>query len=365
MFRHVLVLLMTVCLHPALTHCVYPDEAAKAPAGTAVKVVEIKDKGANRVIAGMGSISCPVELELGFDETGVVEEMFVEQGDLVEQGQVLARLESSVVRAEKAAQEARLSSVEAEVRFYENEVKRKESLHTKEAISSTEMEKTLLELEKARATVEYVKAEIHTLETRLSKRVLTAPVSGLVTERHASVGSVVMPNSNRIATLVQCSLAHADIELGEKLFGSVRAGMPVKISVDALDGRSFHGRTLRVAPHIDKKNRTFILKLAIDNPELLLRPGMFVRAEIAVHTAVKPVWIPKKALVHSSSPEAAVFVVKDGLALLRRVLVGEAKHNNVRVDSGLEPGDLVVVEGQDKLRDLDEVSVQILTDTAT
>jgi membrane fusion protein (multidrug efflux system) len=91
---------------------------------------------------------------------------------------------------------------------------------------------------------------------------------------------------------------------------------------------------------------------------------MFVRAEIALPLERKAVWIPKKALIQSSGQEGAVFVVKDGLAMVRRVVIGEAKQDTVHVNSGLASGDLVVVEGHDKIGDMDEVSVDVLRDSA-
>lgn len=349
-----------ILLQHACGEFVLADQAKQTSAPVIVKAVKIGEEGDTRAISGMGSICCPHHLELGFDDTGVVGEIPVEEGDMVQKDQVLAKLESSVVSAEKAAQEARLLSALAEVKYYQNEVVKKENLYTKQAISSTELEKAVLELDKSKAMAEYVKAEINTLETKLNKRILRAPLSGLVTERHVSVGSVIMPSSNKVLTLIECSTAYAEIELGEKTYALLQPGMHVKILVDALGGQTFYGEVLRVSPRVDKKNRTFTLKVSIKNHDWLLKPGMFARGEIAVPSAVKVIWLPKKALLSSAATEGTVFVVKDGLALRRTITVGERTEDKVRIVKGLGKGDLVVVEGQDLIRDLDEVKVEII-----
>ncbi|MBI5250533.1 MAG: biotin/lipoyl-binding protein, partial [Desulfomonile tiedjei] len=89
----------------------------------------------------MGSISCPRVLDLGFDDAGVVAEIFVEEGDQVRQGQVLAKLDSTVLEAEKASHETKLASANAEVSFFKTELAKREALYAKDAVSETELRK--------------------------------------------------------------------------------------------------------------------------------------------------------------------------------------------------------------------------------
>ncbi len=164
----------------------------------------------SQTFSGMGSISCPHILELGFDETGLISEILVEEGDNVGHGQVMARLDSSVLAAEKRAARARLASVEAELRYYQNELEKKEALYSKNALSDTDLKKAALDVEKAKASIEYTRAEIQTIETKMKKRILVAPCAGLVAKKHVDVGSVIMPGANKVITLIQCSKAWAE-----------------------------------------------------------------------------------------------------------------------------------------------------------
>jgi membrane fusion protein, multidrug efflux system len=337
-----------------------PGNAQAKSAGPPETVKAVKVQASSSAsITGMGSISCPHTCELGFDDTGVVSEILAEEGEEVQKGQTLARLDASVLSAEKATSEAKLAAATAEVKFYQNELNKKEKLFEKNAVSETDLNKATLELERAKASVDLARAELATAEARLNKKNLCAPISGIISQRHVDVGSVIMPGSNKVFSLIQCRTAYAEIDLGEKMFPLAKPGMPVKIQVDALEGKVFPGKVLRVAPQIDKKNRTFVLKISVDNIGGALKPGMFARAEIAPQTDGQPVWIPKKAVMSSEDHRQYVFVVKDGVALRRQVRTGQNERERIEILNGLTIGDVVVVEGQDRISDLDEVSASI------
>jgi membrane fusion protein, multidrug efflux system len=359
----VVICLITILLVVALCEKFCPAQETQ-PKTDAVKVKAIKVgmSSPKSMVSGMGSISCPRTVELGFDDNGVISEILVEEGDPVREGQVIAKLDSSVLEAEKRATEARLAAAEAELKFNRNELDKKESLFAKNAVSDTDLKKAALEVDKSKASIEYIRAEILTAEAKLKRRILHAPTSGLVAQKHVEVGSVIMPNSNKVITLIQCSKAFAEIELGEKLFSVARPGMTVTIKVDALENQTFEGRLVRVAPQIDKKNRTFVLKVEIDNSQWLLRPGMFARADIDI-SAGQTLWVPKAAVQGpGTSGAGSVFVVKDGLALRRNVQAGKTSGDKVEIVKGLKKGELVIIQGHDSIADLDEVSVELSED---
>lgn len=334
------------------------DRSASAGAVNVKAVVVSAPKGTN-VITGMGSISCPRNLELGFDDKGCISEMHVEEGHYVRAGQLLAKLEDSVTIAEKAAVEAKLNASIVDVKYYENEVVRTEQLYKKEAVSETELKKTQFQLEKAKAAVEVAKAELNTLEARLKTKTLLAPIDGFIARRHADVGSTLMPGQNKVLSLVQCREAYADIELGEKLYNTVREDQTAVVRVDAMGEHAFKGKVARVGPQIDERNRTFTVKIKIPNPQLALRPNMFARADIQI-TDKQPVWLPQNALVQRTSDRAFVLLVKDGKAVLHDVLVGGASRDKVEIVKGLAQGDVVIVEGHRGISDQTEVSATIL-----
>lgn len=328
--------------------------------GVPVKAIRVEPQEVRGVISAMGSINCPRSLELGFEDFSCIAEVLVDEGDKVEQGMILAKLDNSVLAAEKHAAEAKLKSAEADVRYQLNEVEKKEKLFQKEAVSDTEVKKARLELEKAEANVEMARAEIRTIESRLERRILRAPVSGVIAQRHLDVGAVISPGSNKVFTLIRCSDAYADLELGERFYSKVRPGQRVNIEIDALMGRRFQGSLSRVGSQVDKKARTFKVRVRLPNPDLALRPGMFAKGEILVEERDGPVTVPSRAVLKGETGKNYVFVVKDGVALQKEVIPGDRNSDAVQIIKGLERGDIVVIEGQDHVANLEDVAVTMV-----
>jgi membrane fusion protein, multidrug efflux system len=321
------------------------------------KVSKGKDGGG---ISAMGSVSCPRRLELGFDDVGIISEMLVEEGDQVKGGDVLAKLDDSVIKAGLVVAKARLRASQAEMKFFENELEKKKSLFDKQAVSDTEVKKTALELEKAQAAEIVASAELQKLEVEHKKKMLTAPISGVIVKRFMEVGTPVSPGTNKVVLLVQCDEVFADLELGEKLYPAVRKNQPVRVKVDALPGLAIEGVVDRIGPEIDLRSRTFKLRARLPNPDLIMRPGMFVRTEIRVSDKEGPLAVPKRALLDEGGPRNAVFVVKDGVVFRKDVSVEKTDDTKAFVTGGLEEGDLVIVEGKDQTRELDEVKTEIV-----
>lgn len=343
--------------------CCHSDEPKQAMGfKKTVKAMRAAPEPAVRALHGMGTLKCRRELKLGFDEKGVVSEVLVNPGDMVQQGQILARLESSVLASQLAVEEAKLAVAEAEARYYEKELEKREALINKEAISDTELQRAVVEMEKAKANVKLTEAEIETMRKRLQRRILRAPTPGLVSECNLDVGSVVAYSTKEGITLIECDTVYAEIELGEKLFAQLRPNLVAKIVVDALGGEVFRGSLASVSPAIDETNRTFIARIAVNNPRWVLRSGMFVRAEIAIPEPNKPIWIPTSALIYSEGESGSLFVVKDGFALKRSVRLGKIApdERRVMVEGGLAADDIIIVEGQDSISDLQQVTVEMV-----
>lgn len=332
-----------------------------------VKVFKVERSSDIGKISGMGSISCPKSLELGFDETGCIAEMLVDEGERVRAGQLLARLDDSVLVAEKAAIEARLVVAETEVKYNKNEVRKKQLLVDKDAVSDTDFRKALFELEKAEASVLVAKAEIRTIETKIRKKTLVAPIAGIVAQRHVDVGASIMPGSNKVMRVIQCEEVFAEIDLGERLYPILSRAVGAQIQVDAFPGKIFHGQIDRVGPEVDKKNRTFKVRIIAPNPDLALRPGMFAQAQISVRIENAPILVPVGSLLDTplKSGPNTVFVIKDGLSLKRSVTIGEIKDSSVEIVKGLEQGDIVAIDGIDGLADLSEVVVDSIKESGT
>jgi membrane fusion protein (multidrug efflux system) len=152
----------------------------------------------------------------------------------------------------------------------------------------------------------------------------------------------------------------AEIELGEKIYAVIGKGQEIMLVVDALPNRKFRGLISHISPEISPKTRTFTVRARLANPDMLLRPGMFIRAEIDISRISGPLLIPERALIKYPGGGEAVFIIKDGTAIRRKVRVGTRDVGKAQITSGLNNGDVVVVEGTDMLTDLSPVSATIV-----
>ncbi|MEW6114182.1 MAG: efflux RND transporter periplasmic adaptor subunit [Thermodesulfobacteriota bacterium] len=327
------------------------SEVLSADSPALVKTVRAAKREAREPIVGMGTIRCAGNLKVGFETTGVVRALHVREGDRIEKGQVLAELDNSVLDAQAAVKRAEMKAARAEIDYYREEYRKREELHKKSAVSEAELNKARHELSRAEARVETLSAEVDALGAAKQQRILRSPVAGIVANRYVEEGSVVTPGAHRVFRLVQCQEAIAVIELGEKNYGVIRPGQRVSLTIDAVPGRTYTSGVNRVSPVIDERNRTFTVEATINNVDEAVVFGMFVQATVHFDRDERSVWIPEEALQNHDKAGHMVYVVKDGAVATKQVEIAARSNGLVEIAAGLEPGDEVVVEGQQNFTD--------------
>jgi membrane fusion protein (multidrug efflux system) len=311
-------------------------------------------------LVGMGSLTCTETSDLGFESQGILMEVLVKEGDRVDRGQVLARLENQLAEVELEAKKGQMKAAEANLNFKRGELAKFEDLFKKEAVSESELARASYEAAQAEYGLIASATEMEASKFKKEQRSLKAPFSGVIAKVYMEPGEVVSPNSNKIVRLIGCKELEADIELGEKLFHVVKQGQPAVMTVDSVPNRKLSGTLEKVGKEINARNRTFSVKVRVHEPDQLFRPGMFVRAEIDVSKALEAVWIPESALFRSKMGAEMVYVVKDKVAISRSVRLGRRETGKVHVLDGVNPGDVIIVDGQDRVCDLCEVAVSLV-----
>jgi len=145
--------------------------------------------------------------------------------------------------------------------------------------------------------------------------------------------------------------------VNERDISLLKGGESASVVADAYPGRAFSGKVSLISPVVNLKSRTLKVRIKVNNEELFLKPGMFARATIFVSRFKDAVAVPTEALLKNSAGRPAVFVALQGVAFLRNVEIGLQKENLVVIQKGVKPGELVIVEGQERLRDLSPVKV--------
>lgn len=295
-------------------------------------------------LAGLGTARCQKSLDLGFDLTGVITKMPVEEGQRVKKGQLLAKLDDRVARAELGAALAELNQAQVEAKYRGQVAKEKKALLDGRAISRAEYDKANFEAAQAQAALELTRASVAGKKARIASMTLTAPMAGVVAQRLAEPGEVVSPGSEQynVIRLLACQTVLAEVDFSEKHYTRLRPGLKVIVTADALGGREFLGAVKTVSPEINEKDRTVQVKVKIDNRDFKLRPGMFVRAAVLGPPDAQ-LWVPAAAILAREGDAAVVEVAKGRKAEKRRIELGESKKSLIKVLSGLKQGELVVV----------------------
>ncbi|RMG44436.1 MAG: efflux RND transporter periplasmic adaptor subunit [Acidobacteria bacterium] len=267
--------------------------------------------------------------------TGVVVEILAEQGDTVRKGQLLARL---------AYEDLELAERRARNEFerLRAEHERAAALAQDHLLSEEEYQKTGFDLERARLDWEQAKLA-------LEKTRITAPISGTITERLVTLGTLVREN-DVVFRIVDFDSLVAPAFVPEKYLPQLRVGQPATVRA-AGAGESWRpARILRISPVIDAESGTVEVLLAIDRREGL-RPGMFANVQIVLDEHADVPVVPKKALVHEDERPHLFVVDGEGRARRRPVELGYEDAERVEIAQGVEPGELVVVVGQSALKD--------------
>jgi len=264
----------------------------------------------------------------------VIETPFAE-GQVVEQGALLFRLDDSIAKAELVEAEA------AYVLARQNNLRARELLE-KGAGTARARDEALARMEMDRARVELARA-------RLAKTRIQAPFAGIVGLRQVSVGDYVAAGQD-LVNLESIDAVKLDFRIPERHLAALAVGQTVAAEVDAFSGRSFDGRVYAIDPQIDPAGHSIAVRARLPNPERRLRPGLFARVTLTVSESGESISIPEQAILLRGE-KFFVYKVIDGKAALTSVEIGRRVAGRVQIVRGLAPGEEVVTAGQMKLQD--------------
>ena len=266
---------------------------------------------------------------------GVVQALFAEEGDVVQAGQRLAQLETERLELEVARSRTQLANLGAAF-------ERAQRLHESRMISPTEYDD-------ARFAFHTERTNLQLREYELREATIRATIDGVITRRLVKVG-FSLNESEPAFEMKRLDTIEAELNVPERETGRIHAGQPAHVAVDALPDAGFDGKVLRVAPEIDPTSGTFRVTVTVDNADGRLRPGMFGRVGIRVDRREDALLTPLDAVVVFRD-QSSLFVVREGLAERREVTTGYVSEGNIEILEGANAGELVVMSGQEGLRD--------------
>ncbi len=313
----------------------------EAPPPVTVEAVPATPRAMAASYSGSASLEARAEAQVVAKTSGVALQVLVEEGDVVRAGQVLVRIDADRARLNLAQADVQVKKLEANFR-------RASELVKQQMVSVGDHDQLRFDLENARAMLRMAQLE-------LSYTNVTAPISGVVASRSIKPGNFVQINTP-IIRIVDNSRLEATLNVPERDLTTLRAGLPVRMQVDALAGKTFQGVVDRIAPVVDAGSGTFRVVCAFDPDDGALQPGMFARIGIDYDSRGAALAIPRTALLEDDG-EPAVYVVRDGKAVRTAITTGYVDGGFIEVRDGLAEGERVVTAGKVALRDGSAVQV--------
>lgn len=355
-------------------------EGAVAETAPAISTVEASTEEIVATTTVTGSLIAREEVIVGVDVEGFkIVELLAEVGDVVEAGDVLARLDAATIdiqlaqntsqlaRADAAIAQARASIAQAEAAKVEADaaLARTQDLTSRgvtaqeildqrisaAATATAQLNSARQGLEQAIADKALVEAQREELELNRSKTEIKAPASGIVLSRTARIGAIASPASEPLFRLAAEGDVELSAEVSEVGLAQLEVGMPVKVVPAGFDS-AIDGEIRLIAPRIDPVTRLGEVRVSLDGTATL-RPGAFARGTVEVARSTGVV-VPLSALV-STDGTSTVQVVADGHIDTREVETGLRTAELIEIRSGVRPGDIVVRRAGSFVRDGDQV----------
>ena len=275
--------------------------------------------------------------------SGIIEEIFVEEGDYVEKGQVLAQLD-------KRCYELNLSKALADLAGIESELEKVNKVYSKKLISDDTYDKLTSQFESAKASVRLA-------ELDLKEATITAPIDGYIAERNAKVGNLTESfQRERMFHIVQQRNLQGIVYLPENELPNVVIGQGAMLTVAALGDRSITASVERISPVIDATTGTFKVTLKVPNEDNKLKAGMFTDVSLEYATHANATLLPRRALVTIDNNHS-VFVVDNGKVKKVDISTGFENNEVIEVINGLNGNEEVVTAGHQNLKDSAPVEV--------
>jgi membrane fusion protein (multidrug efflux system) len=334
-----------------LISCNNRQQAETTDLATPVSVEDIHKQAIQQYINTTGTAKATQEVTLSSEMTGTYHLMNnpstgrpFKLGDKVRAGQVIVRFEDQEY-VNNIAQDAKKLNLDIANQEYEKQ----KSLYEKGGV-------TLREMKNAEVSATNSKYDFDNAQVKLSKMNIVAPFAGIIVDLPYFTPGTKINSGAAMVTLMSYDKMYLEINLPEKNISGVQVGQEVIITNYTIAEDTLKGTVSELSPAISTETRTFKGKLIINNPELKLRPGMFVKADIIVAQKDSTIVIPK-SIILSSNRGKIVYVVDQSTARERRINLGIENQDYAEVLTGLKVNERLVVKGFETLRNDSKVKV--------
>ena len=338
---------ITLCAIAVFTACGHNQESK--PTDEASRVVKIKADTIrvthkNTTLHYSGTIQPFQTISLSFEGLGTVENVFVQEGDIVKKGQALASID-------KADDESLNKATEARYHQAKDAYNRLKPVYEKGSLPEikwVEIETSLKEAE----------SQMQLAQSSIKKCTMRAPTDGMIGKRNIEPGQ----NSLTLKTpieIVKIETILVKISIAENEIGRIKKGQKATFSISALNGKAFDGTVSNVGVVANEISRTYEVKILAKNPKLEIKPGMVCDVNLNTEVEKDVLFVSNNAVSKDNEGKNYVFILSPNNKRVKKqeVTLGYYQNNGIEVTGGLNPGQIIVVEGKEKLSDNSLISL--------
>ncbi len=343
--------LLSMAVVVLLTACNNQPQSNQNDIETPVSVQELKKGSISKLINTTGTAQANFSVELSSEMSGMYKLQVnprtgkpYKLGDAVKKGQLIIRLEDKEYENGIALESKKLS-----LEIAEQEQSKQTALYEKGGVTLSEMRNTEVRVINARYDLENA-------NLNLEKMNIKSPFDGVIVSLPHYTADNRVAQGQPMVGIMDYARMYMDINLPESTIEYIKANQPVYITHYTLPEDTLTGVISELSPAISTETRTFKGKILIDNNNLKLRPGMFVKADVIVDKADSVIIIPKDVVL-SNRNRKYVYIVEKNTAIVRNIKTGLEDEDNVQVTEGLNENDNLVVRGYETLRENSRVKV--------
>jgi RND family efflux transporter MFP subunit len=335
----------------ALTGCRNQDRNLNADIEIPVSVEDIKLRPIEEFINTTGTAIPKGEIVL---KSKITASYYLEKnpqtgknwqlGDRVMSGTLIARLEDK-----EYVNSIKLETNELNLELTQSELKKQESLYEKGGVTLKDLKTASINYANAKTTVENAKLQ-------LDKTRIVSAIDGVIVDLPYYTQGTQIETGSTIVKIMDYQVMYMDVQLPEKYISVIKAGQLVKLTNYTIPEDTITGSITQLSPAINADTRTFKGNISVNNPEYLLRPGMFVKADIVINHKDSVVVVPK-SIILSRQKGKTVFIVDRGVAAERIIETGLENITDVEVTKGLSKNERIVTSGFETLSNKSKVKI--------
>ena len=313
-----------------------------------VSTEKINDTVFKHFVEVQGDVETDQNIIIYPEFSGVLTNVYVNEGQRVLKGQRLAKIDDGGLSSQLAQQETQVALA-------------KTTFERQQRLWNQKIGSEIQYLE-AKANYEAADKAAQQIRSQLSKTIITAPFAGVIDNVIAEQGQVVNQGQTEVIRLVNLSDMYVKASLPENYLNSIEKGTEVNVRLSSI-GEEYKGTVRQVGNYINPDNRTFDVEIAIPNKDNKVKPNLIATVSLNDYTNENAITIPESILQENSNGETIAFIyepVTDSTGTAKRVIVetGLNYDNRIEIKSGLNDGEIIILEGAKSVRDGQKVTTK-------